>query len=439
LIYSLLFFLPTQLGRHFWFDWSSKLGQRVDYLSPTVYFTDLIILLTLIVYSIKSIKTKNLKLKAENKILNLKSFLKVYKLLVFSFLLLVVSYWLLFIKENPYLLAYNLAKLVEFVLLGVVIAKTFTRIDLPKIISVLNLSLLVQVGLAFYQVVVEKSLGLWIIGERNFGIYTPGIAKFTSFSGHQLLRGYGTFPHPNVLAGFCLLLLVANTFLFLGRRRNENITIYVFGFILSLLGIWLSLSVLAIVLSQVFLLFLLLKYFKSLKKIFLIFSPILIFGVFVFRFPNYQLPFTNYLASESVSRRVTLSGISWNMFKKSPIFGVGLGNFIPSMPEAPIGKTYFWQPVHNVIALILAETGLVGGVVIGWLFWKLVARFMIYDLRIKSRIFLNLKSYILILASWWLVILATGLFDHYWLTLQQGRLMLTVVASLSFLRAVSEK
>ena len=40
----LLVLLPSQLGYHFWPDWSLINGIRVDYLSPTVYFTDLIIL-----------------------------------------------------------------------------------------------------------------------------------------------------------------------------------------------------------------------------------------------------------------------------------------------------------------------------------------------------------------------------------------------------------
>src|SRR5438309_11425305 len=45
LLYLLvLVFLPTQFGKHFWPSFSSVLGIRVDYLSPTVYVTDLIII-----------------------------------------------------------------------------------------------------------------------------------------------------------------------------------------------------------------------------------------------------------------------------------------------------------------------------------------------------------------------------------------------------------
>src|SRR3990167_9408556 len=40
----LLLLLPTQLAYHYWPAWSLVHGIRVDYLSPTLYLTDLIIL-----------------------------------------------------------------------------------------------------------------------------------------------------------------------------------------------------------------------------------------------------------------------------------------------------------------------------------------------------------------------------------------------------------
>jgi len=370
-IYLLLFLLPTQLGKHFWFDFSYKLGQRVDYLSPTIYFTDLLIFLILIVYVIKK---RNFQPKAGQPLAEKIKNLPIFLIIITSFFL----YWILVIKENPYLLSYNLIKLIEFVLLGYIIARTFKKTDFPHIIKVLNLSLAIQVFLALYQVIVEKSAGLWIIGERQFSISTPGIAKFVALGGHQLLRGYGTFPHPNVLAGFCLLLLVAN-------RKN------LIGSFLALLGILLSFSLLAWGLALVFLAY---RYLRS-PKLLMILPLLLVF----FR-------------GESVSRRIALLSIAWELFKKSPIFGVGLGNFIPSMPNQAFDKIYFWQPVHNIFVLVAAETGIIGLFLLIYLVWKFFPR---------SKI----------LVGWWLVILITGLFDHYWLTLQQGRLMLVLVAGLT--------
>src|SRR5476649_2203358 len=49
LSYLLIFLLPTQLGIHFWPNFSLLLGIRVDYLSPTLYVTDVVILSLIVI------------------------------------------------------------------------------------------------------------------------------------------------------------------------------------------------------------------------------------------------------------------------------------------------------------------------------------------------------------------------------------------------------
>ena len=44
-----LLLLPTQLGKHFFFDFSYLSGVRVDYLAPTVYLLDVTVFLLAIV------------------------------------------------------------------------------------------------------------------------------------------------------------------------------------------------------------------------------------------------------------------------------------------------------------------------------------------------------------------------------------------------------
>ena len=40
--------LPTQLGKHFWPGWSLISGIRVDYLAPTIYLVDIIVIMMII-------------------------------------------------------------------------------------------------------------------------------------------------------------------------------------------------------------------------------------------------------------------------------------------------------------------------------------------------------------------------------------------------------
>src|SRR5689334_11072958 len=52
LFYTLIILLPTQLGLHLWPDWALVLGRRVDYLSPTLFITDILVGLLFVVWAI---------------------------------------------------------------------------------------------------------------------------------------------------------------------------------------------------------------------------------------------------------------------------------------------------------------------------------------------------------------------------------------------------
>src|SRR5258708_5835258 len=55
-----LLLLPTQFGRHFWPDFAFVQGQRSDYLSPTIYFTDIFITLLLLIWFARSCLKKDI-------------------------------------------------------------------------------------------------------------------------------------------------------------------------------------------------------------------------------------------------------------------------------------------------------------------------------------------------------------------------------------------
>src|SRR3989344_696217 len=75
LFYLIILFLPTQLGKHFWPDFSIVSGIRVDYLSPTVYFTDVFIFLLFMFWAInrfqktqKTQRNRNIRLSENLKV-----------------------------------------------------------------------------------------------------------------------------------------------------------------------------------------------------------------------------------------------------------------------------------------------------------------------------------------------------------------------------------
>lgn len=391
--YLLLLFLPSQLSIHAWPPWSYVIGRRIDYLSPTIYLTDILILLILI--------TDFKKLKKNSQ----------FAIRKFSIILIFVLLNIIF-SSLPYLTTYKWLKILEFIFLGVYIIKNINiKKDWENIVKILSIGIIFESLLAIFQFLNQSSINgifFWF-GERNFSISTPNIAKAV-LNDILILRPYATFPHPNALAGYLAVILPLILI-----TDFKPIKIKWLAFVLGLTALLLTFSrpaifvgILAIITAWLF------EHKKNFLYILLIFPIILIFLINL-------IP----LEPESVDRRINLNTAALEMFKKTPIFGVGLGNFIPSLPLFSQDKEVirFLQPAHNIYLLSLAETGLFGLTlflfIISISFKKLLTRKNLIKILILNSLFL---------------ILILGLLDHYFLTLQQPQLLFTIILSLSLVK-----
>ncbi|MFH0863798.1 MAG: O-antigen ligase family protein [Candidatus Gottesmanbacteria bacterium] len=395
LFYLLVIFLPTQLGKHFWPDWSMINGLRIDYLSPTLYLTDIIIIGILMLWFIEKITKLRLKISAFDK--------KEYLLLAaFSFLLIVNCLF----AQNQGVAFYKLVKVIEFSLLGLYIAKT--KIQLSTIIRLLSAAVLYSSFLAISQFLNQGSIGgiFYWLGERTFDSGTPGIA-LAVFNGQLLLRPYATFPHPNVLAGF---LVVAVPLLIVNKPK-----LWWFISILGIIALFLSFSRVAWITFGLWIMGYIfygriIKY-KAWNMIFLFCVIPLLLAISIIYSPIQQ---------ESITYRQDLNAVALKMFTSSPLLGVGLNNFLVRLPEFyrfP-GPVYFLQPAHNIFLLIASETGLIGLISLIWFLILTIRRLLL----ITNYMLLTTLSTILVL----------GLFDHYFYTLQQGQLLLAIILGLSW-------
>lgn len=271
---------------------------------------------------------------------------------------------------------------------------------LPLVLAIIGESIV-----AILQFINGGTLGLWFLGERTFSISTPSIAKF-DFFGWQFLRPYATFPHPNVLAGFVLIGICILSPALRERRKITSLVVALGSAVvlvtMSRVVIFVGLAVSVSLIRK--------NWLWLVVTIILIFSPIL-FTRFssLFNFDNLTL-----------LRREELIGSAWQVFLKHPILGVGLNNFIPTVAsDLTIGPSRFLQPVHNILLLILSETGVIGLIgVIGVIGYPI-------------RKILDLKFQILKILPW-LIIIFLGMFDHYFLTLPQGYRLFFLVWGLSF-------
>lgn len=366
LLQLIILFLPTQLGLHFWPEFSRAAGIKVDYLSPTLYFIDILI--------------------ASFVLLNLQSVVGWLKhnltpvliFLVFALLntyfsvspLNSLSWWTHLTLYIIFFLVLRLRMVSWANIRASLLASTFLIIIL-EIVQFVNQS---SVGGIFY----------WL-GERAFTSSTPGLARLY-FLGNNFVRAPSIFSHPNSLAGYLMIVY----YLFHKYRAPLWQRLVIF------LGILLTFS------KAVLLAFLLI--------ISLHVSPV--FLIWFFLVLSLLQPFVTMIptAIQFISDRIFLLTLAKDIVLSSPIFGVGLGGFIPSLVHYLPGSFLLsekLQPVHNLLLLLLSEIGLLG--------------FGILLLLIRLDYKKNRYQKILALIA---IVIITGAFDHYWWTLPQNRLIL---------------
>lgn len=404
LLLVLILGIPTQLGRHFWPESSYVTGIRVDYLSPTLYATDILIFLIFILEVIKF------------SVFNFPHFVlpignsrgKQFSILVFaSFLLIGV-----FISKSPLNGFYGLVKLLEFAFFGFYVAKNTQELKLEKILLMFSIGIIFESFLSIFQYFNHGSINgiFYFFGERFFNSQTPAIAN-VQLGGELFLRPYGTFPHPNVLAGY---LVVGMSLIIFNWKR----VFYCLPLLIGTAALFLTLSRVAIILWFVIFGIFLAKRFLNLKSYLLI---IFLIGLLLLGLTTpLGTRFTRIkLTDESIAHRERLIRNSIAMIKDNPIFGVGLNNFLVNLPlyqKSNISFLYL-QPVHNIFLLVASETGLM---VFGFFVWFLFATYR----RIKKSM---AHSLLFITLSCTMVL---GMFDHYFLTLQQGQLLFSFILGL---------
>lgn len=419
----LLFFLPTQLGKHFWPDFAFIGGLRIDYLSPTIYFTDCLLVL-LFIFFMSNVPfhiflRPELRAKAHFTFEKGKFFL----LLIFFFC---VSMGIFF-STNPLAGLLGGVKLSEMVFFGWYTARFLGKtIPLSQAFFVLSASVVFQSVLALSQFWTKASLGgiFYYFGERSFTMLTPGIAN-ASLQGSLVLRPYGTLPHPNVLAGFLLLgmLFVIGVWSLTKTRMMTLVVICALFFGAAALLVSLSRIPILLFVGTVLLVGIWMLKQRILKRyLFIMVIGSLCIGIGLLFTPLVgRFLSTSFLEEAFVIRQDLAMQALW-MIQAHPFFGVGLQNFLNNLPQTLTSWSYYTriQPVHNIYLLVFAELGIIAGGIVLYFLWKTLRHVQ------KAQ------------TSWWqktvfsmlVVMLVLGMFDHYFLTLQQGRLLFAFVLGL---------
>ena len=392
LFFLFLILLPTQFGKHFFFDFSYLFGIRVDYLAPAIYLTDTIIFF---------IAAVNFKIVTK--------FFKNKKIL-FSLLLLLIN---IYFSKLTLISIYWFIKIVELLIIVSLSKRILITLKERYILVGLLLSGLFEFSLSIYQLINKHSIQgvFYYFGERLLTLSTPGVAK-ASIQGVEFLRPYGTFSHPNSMSGFFLLLY----FFVLTYTKFDRYVIlkYLFLFISSTL-IFISFSKVSIISYLILNTLYFILNTKIRCQICKFARMVTIFIISLIFLQATTDPLT-------INKRIELIKNSTTIILNNPIFGVGLGGYLIEQIKYPSQYYLFFnQPVHNIFLLFISETGLIIG---GLLLYLLV------NLLIKQK--LSKNQWLLIFA-----IIFTGFFDHYWLTLQQNFLLMGLIMGVILSRGVS--
>lgn len=260
------------------------------------------------------------------------------------------------------------------------------------------------IGLGMAQFWLQTSWGSKWLGLATHLAIEPGASVVVGEFG-RWLRAYGSFPHPNILGGYLVLLILISA---LGIKLEQYRWFWLWlGGLSSVMLIltfsrsaWLGL-LLALIVGW--------NYFRDDRLRIWIGVVSLVTVITVGLMWPLIIGRTQVIGAQeqrSVSERVSGWRDALQVWRTQPWLGVGAGNYTVALQRTfPGAPSWTYQPVHNLGLLVLAEFGLIGlGIILAGL-----GRMVIVVER----------------PWWWVAPLAViGLFDHYFLTLYPGWLLL---------------
>lgn len=339
---------------------------------------------------------------------------------------------------------YRFIKLAEFIFLFLYVGARARAIGIKPILQAFVASGVFQAIIAILQFANQGSLGLEIFHESTIVTGMKGVAQISAH-GLDMIRAYGTFPSPNVLAGFlgiCLLFLFylfikhgTDTERYAEQARNiRRILLGVAIFILSF-GLILTFSrgVIIFFMLTVALFFaglFLLKQFKKYKKpaiYLLMLIAVCWLLIASLAWPEFSSRFLGSSIDEpAIQERLFFNEVGLNTIGQSyshMLFGIGIGNFVNNFMRAMPGlPDYLYQPAHNIFILIASETGTLG------LFAFILFIAFLIEKSAKKVFSGNIENYALLCVACFMFLIA--MYDHYFWTIQQGSLIFWIALGL---------
>jgi len=396
-VFFFIFLLPTQLTKHYWPSWSYVQGIGIDYLAFKISVLDILSIIIVILHWQHYL-----------------SFSKIVKGISTLIILLGMLNSFFAVREIHTLLLW--IGLASHTLALLIIVKNIRKY-LTIIVVGIATSTAIQIILVMMQFMSQSSIqGVWYwLGERKIIMSLPDIAKIY-VNGREFLRPYGTFSHPNALGGYYMLLF----FFMIWFKKNilhtrlqilgANIVIFICPYLI--LSSFSKTAIIGFVIGSIILI-LNDKVYRKCKFCLVARVVMLLTITFIFA----QLSGD----PDSLTKRWVLIQNALQVIAQYPLWGVGFGNYVAAQATIlmPMKFSSLFQPVHNVLLLVISEFGIGGLTVI----YMIIRRLMGIGIR-----------YVLPM-SIALPVIITMMMDHYWVTAIQNQTLIIFVAMFLILKA----
>ncbi len=420
-----VFLLPLQTR---WIFYSEERGGYLwEFASRSVYLVDILILVAFGIVLLQWSPEKSARLK------------KYGLLFLAATCVLLASYLSFLFAENKSMSGWWLWNM----LLSMIFAATLllSHISWKRISWAFVATMTLQALLALIQWKFQAVVGSTWLGIAEQLPENRGVQVVSTLPYGRVLRPYGAFPHPNILAGYLAvgIWLATNLLDHVSKRSFKKRELKIgLALLLSLSialqssALWTTMSrsallALGIVLIGIVLWHAIERQRLSQAIVISVCSIVLPMMILTWMFSWYALPRAEgLLATEtaptleqlSIEQRVSSMDHVFNAIEKKPLSGVGIGNATVAHAE----------PVHNVFLLILHETGLFG--IVSIVFFGVSIMALLWNQWHEStRNRQMVKTAGLILTTLFLI----GLFDHYLWSLHTGSLLLWLCIASGFL------
>jgi hypothetical protein len=387
---SVAFLLPWQTR---WIFYETLLGgQPFDFGALSLYAAELL-LLAVVLLSGRPIWA-----------------MKVHRPVKWSLLLLIVAGVSVISADNQFLALIALMHLAFAVIFFVALLDE--RVELRRVLIGFCAGLVIPSFLGLWQFFTGGSSESTLLGLATRDSARLGEAVF-ELNDQRVLRAYGSFGHPNIFGGYLAVGIFGLLHLWRGESAKLDRYLMVSGlalFSVALIATGSRSAILGLIVGLI-VWQLKSKNGRSAKKCFHIFVPIFALLLFIgWPLISSRSNLSSAIESRSIIERLEQYQDFSQVVAGQWFFGQGIGNYTLASREAfPDREWWQYQPIHNVLLLIVGEIGLIG-----------LACALLFVVSLAQTGF-----------SFGAVIIVVALFDHYPWSLWSGSALVALVAGLS--------